>query len=92
MSVSRAREDGEVRAAQDDAIEPGDPRLSDEIGEEARRLAANPMDEVGRLEKVAARGESGATPLIALTGVFGVVLVLFAIVVAVAFAAYYLGG
>lgn len=67
------------------------PTLSGEILEEAVRLVSHPHDEIGRLQEVARRGESAATPLIALTEVALLIGAIFAVVVAIAFLAYALG-
>ena len=66
----------------------GDARLSSEIAEESKRLIADPPGEIRRLEHVAQRGESAATPMIAISGVALVVVAIFAVVVAIALAAY----
>jgi hypothetical protein len=49
----------------------GDPdyHLHSELGEEAKRLAAHPREEVHRLGDELREGESEATPLLAMSGV-----------------------
>jgi hypothetical protein len=61
-----------------------------ELREEGHRLVTHPIKEVERLEKVAAQGESAATPLIVVAGITVVVTVLFVIFAALAIGAYYL--
>lgn len=51
--------------------------LLEEIREEAGRLLTHPVQEVVRLEHVAADGESAATPLIVVLGVVVVSTALF---------------
>ena len=57
--------------------------LLDEVRDEARMLIAHPIDEVKRLEHVAADGESAATPLILVTGI-GLVLTVVVVTSALA--------
>jgi predicted DNA repair protein MutK len=63
--------------------------LAQEIREEVDRLAHHPIEEVKRLEHVAADGESASTPLIATTGIFLFVGVIFGIVVTAVMIVYY---
>jgi hypothetical protein len=49
----------------------------------------HPIQEFGRLEKVAEEGESAATPLIVMLGIGVVVTVLFLVFGALAMGAYY---
>jgi hypothetical protein len=67
-----------------------DARLADEISEEGRRLVTDPRGELRRLEHVAQRGDSAATPIIAISGVALFIGLVFAIVVTVALAAYFM--
>ena len=64
--------------------------LHEEIGDEARRLVAHPRDETRRLSQELAKGESAATPLLALSVVGVWVAVVIAIVVALVVLAIYL--
>lgn len=57
--------------------------LTQEIREEVGRLVTHPLEEVKRLEHVAADGESPTTPLLTVVGVVLVMSVIFAIVLAV---------
>jgi hypothetical protein len=73
------------------AAEPeGGELLLQEIRDEGSRLVHHPIQEFGRLEKVAEEGESAATPLIVMVGIGVVVTVLFLIFGALAMGAYYL--
>jgi hypothetical protein len=60
-----------------------------EIRDEAHKLLHHPIQEVGRLEHVAAEGESAATPIIVFIGVGLVLLALFAVFCALAVGVYY---
>ena len=63
--------------------------LLDEVRDEARMLIAHPIDEVKRLEHVAADGESAAAPLILLTGIGLVLTVVVVVTSALALVLYY---
>jgi hypothetical protein len=63
--------------------------LAQEIKEEAGRLIAHPIEEVKRLEHVAADGESATTPLLTALGVAAAVGLVLAIVTAVIMVVYY---
>jgi len=63
--------------------------LSHEIRDEASRLAHHPIEELRRLEHVAADGESATTPLLATIGVGLVIGVIFAIVLTATLLVYY---
>lgn len=63
--------------------------LAQEIREEVGRLIHHPIDEVRRLEHVAADGESPTTPLLTVVGVAAILVVIFAIVTAVTMVVYY---
>jgi CHASE3 domain sensor protein len=63
--------------------------LLDEVRDEARMLIAHPIDEVKRLEHVAADGESAATPLILVTGIGLVLTVVVVVTSALALVLYY---
>ena len=63
--------------------------LLQEIREEGSRLVHHPIQEFGRLERVAEEGESAATPLIVMLGIGAVVTVLFLVFGALAMGAYY---
>lgn len=66
--------------------------LHTEIGEEAKRLAKHPVEEIERLEHEAAVGEADTTPAIVI-GVVGVVVALVvALVLVIAFTAGWLFG
>jgi hypothetical protein len=72
---------------------PDDPQgtelLVQEIKEEAGRLAHHPIAEVRRLEHVVEEGDSPATPLLLMAVVAVAAAVAFAVVVTLAFLAYY---
>jgi len=63
--------------------------LAAEAREEIGRLISHPVDEVRRLEHVAADGESASTPLLLVFGVGGLVATILAVVTAVALVVYY---
>jgi hypothetical protein len=63
--------------------------LIQELREEGSRLVHHPLQEMERLERVAAEGESAATPLIVTLGIVAVVTVLFVVFGALAIGAYY---
>lgn len=63
--------------------------LAQEIREEAGRLVHHPVDEVKRLEHVAADGESATTPLLVTLGVALLLAAVFAIVTTVVMIVYY---
>ena len=63
--------------------------LAAETREELGRLISHPVDEMRRLEHVAADGESASTPLLLVLGVGGFVLAVFAVVLGVALTVYY---
>jgi hypothetical protein len=63
--------------------------LLDEVRDEAHKLVAHPIEEVKRLEHVAADGESAATPLIVLIGIGLLLMVVVAVTCALALALYY---
>jgi hypothetical protein len=63
--------------------------LAQEIREEVGRLVHHPVEEVKRLEHVAADGESASTPLIATTGIMLFVGAIFGIVVTAVMIVYY---
>ena len=63
--------------------------LLDEVRDEAHKLVAHPIEEVKRLEDVAADGESAATPVIVLTGIVLLLAVVVAVTCALAFVVYY---
>lgn len=63
--------------------------LAQEIREETSRLVHHPVEEVKRLEHVAAGGESAATPLLVTAGVALFLAVVFAIFVTAAMLVYY---
>lgn len=63
--------------------------LAQEIREEVGRLIHHPIDEVKRLEHVAADGQSATTPLLTVLGVGLVLAVIFALVTAVTMVVYY---
>jgi hypothetical protein len=63
--------------------------LAAETREELGRLISHPVDEVRRLEHVAADGESASTPLLLVLGVGGFVAAVFAVAVGVALVVYY---
>jgi hypothetical protein len=58
----------------------------EEVREEAGRLLTHPVQEVVRVEHVAADGESAATPLILVIGVMLLVAFLFVVVLGIALA------
>ena len=60
-----------------------------EIRTEAERLAAHPVAEVKRLERVAAEGESAVTPLLVVLAVALFAGAMIAVVTAVTMAVYY---
>ena len=74
---------------------PDDPQgtdlLAQEIKEEASRIVHHPVAEIKRLESVVEEGDSAATPLILFVGVAIALVVIVAVVMAVAFFAYYEG-
>jgi hypothetical protein len=70
-------------------VSDGGDLLAQEIREEVGRLIHHPIDEVKRLEHVAADGESATTPLLTVLGVGLFLAVVFAIVTALAMAVYY---
>ena len=63
--------------------------LATETREEIVRLVSHPVDEVRRLEHVAADGESASTPLLLVLGVGGFLVAILAVVIAVALVVYY---
>jgi hypothetical protein len=63
--------------------------LAAEAREEIGRLISHPVDEVRRLEHVAADGDSASTPLLLVFGVGALVLAILAVVTAVALVVYY---
>ena len=65
--------------------------LAEEIREEAGRLVHHPVAEMKRLRGVAAEGESAATPLILFVGVAILLAAIAAIMMTLAFLAYYEG-
>lgn len=65
--------------------------LSQEIREEASRLAHHPVAEMKRLEQVAAEGDSPTTPLLLAVAVTAVLAVVAAVVITIALLAYYNG-
>jgi hypothetical protein len=67
-----------------------DYELHEEIGDEAKRLVTHPRDESRRLSQELAKGESEATPLLAISVVGVWVAVVIAIVVALVVVAIYL--
>jgi hypothetical protein len=67
-----------------------DVRLATTLADEGKRLIADPRGEVSRLEHVAQRGESAATPMIAISGVVLFIGIVFVVVLGIAFAAYFL--
>jgi hypothetical protein len=58
--------------------------LLEEIRDEAGRLFTHPVQEVVRLEHVAADGESAATPMIVVVGVALLGIALFAVFLGIA--------
>jgi hypothetical protein len=64
--------------------------LHGEIGEEAKRLVTHPGDETRRLGEELSKGESEATPLLAISVVGIGVAVVIAVVVALVVLAIYL--
>ena len=64
--------------------------LALEIKEEAGRLIAHPVEEVKRLERVAAEGESATTPLLTTLGVALIVGSILAIVTTILMVVYYI--
>jgi hypothetical protein len=73
------------------AAEPeGTELLLHELREEGHRLVTHPIQEVERLEKVAADGESAATPLIVVAGITVVATLLFLVFGGLAIGVYYL--
>jgi hypothetical protein len=70
----------------------GDPEfhLHSELGEEAKRLATHPREEVHRLNEELRAGEVESTPLIALTGIGIWLSLIVAIVIALVFVVAYL--
>jgi hypothetical protein len=64
--------------------------LTHEIRDEAGRFAGHPIEELRRLEHVAADGESAATPLLMVVGVAFALALIYAVVTAAAMLAYYL--
>jgi hypothetical protein len=67
-----------------------DARFSTTLADESKRFIADPRAEVSRLEHVAQRGESAATPIIAISGVVVFLGIAFAVVLGIAFAAYFI--
>ena len=63
--------------------------LAQEIKDEAGRLVHHPIAEVKRLEHVVEEGDSPTTPLLLMVVVGAAVAVIFAVVVTLAFLAYY---
>jgi hypothetical protein len=63
--------------------------LLQELREEGARLLQHPLREVERLERVAAEGESAATPLIVTLGILLVVTALFLVFGGLAVGVYY---
>ena len=74
---------------------PDDPQgtdlLAQEIKDEASRLLHHPVAEIKRLERVADKGDSAATPLILFVGVAIALAVIVAVVTIIVFVAYYEG-
>ncbi len=70
-------------------VSDGGDLLAQEIREEVGRLVHHPIDEVKRLEHVAAEGESATTPLLTVVGVGLVLAVIFVIVTAITMLVYY---
>jgi hypothetical protein len=64
--------------------------LTQEIREETSRLVSHPIEEVKRLEHVAAAGESAVTPLLVTLGVLLFFAGVFAVFVTAAMLVYYL--
>jgi hypothetical protein len=70
-------------------VSDGGDLLAQEIREEVGRLVHHPIEEVKRLEHVAADGESATTPLLTVLGVALFLAGVFAIVCAIAMLVYY---
>lgn len=70
-------------------VSDGGDLLAQEIREEVGRLLHHPIEEVKRLEHVAADGESATTPLLTVLGVALFLLAVFAVVCAIVMAVYY---
>jgi hypothetical protein len=80
----------ELSSSRDDRSDVGGGELlAAEAREEIGRLTDHPVEEVRRLEHVAAEGESASTPLLLVFGVGGLVLAILAVVTAVALVVYY---
>jgi hypothetical protein len=80
---------GTVPPAADEADVGGGELLATEAREELGRLVSHPVDEVRRLEHVAADGESPTTPLLLVFGVGGLVLAILGVATAIALVVYY---
>lgn len=70
-------------------VSDGGDLLAQEIREEVGRLIHHPIEEVKRLEHVAADGESATTPLLTVVGVGLLLAAVFAIVCTIAMVVYY---
>lgn len=70
-------------------VSDGGDLLAQEIREEVGRLVHHPIEEVKRLEHVAADGESATTPLLTVLGVALFLAGVFAVVCAIAMLVYY---
>jgi hypothetical protein len=68
---------------------PSDDRVSVEARDELGRLVDHPLEELKRLEHVAAEGESASTPLILVLAVGGFFLLVTGAVIGVSLAVYY---
>ena len=66
--------------------------LHTEVGQEAKRLATHPVQEVERLEREAAAGETDMTPVIVIGGVGIFVALVVAVVLVLGFTAGHLFG
>ena len=67
-------------------------KLHSEVGHEAKRLATHPVQEVERLEREAAAGETDMTPVIVIGGVGLFVALVVAVVLVIGFTAGHLFG
>ena len=66
--------------------------LHTEIGDEAKRLATQPIKEAERLEREAAAGEADTTPLILIGGIGLLVALLVVVILALLFTISHLVG
>ncbi len=71
-------------------VSDGGDLLAQEIREEVGRLVHHPVEEVKRLEHVAADGESATTPLLTVLGVGLLLAGVFAVVCTIVMLVYYL--